>query len=207
MTPILGLLLAIAAPDGLPARLPPIDACAADPSFAAFREELLAIIARRDTDRLLAIVTDDATFSFGGYEGPTGLVDLWGLGQPDESEMWGVLEGTFALGCAVDPDGVRVSPSFFLQAGDADDIFETYLAVTPGEALRARPEHDSAAIALLDWDVLTWIGEDGGMYHMRLADGRTGYVEPAAVRGLLDFRVGFAHRDGRWRLIFFVAGD
>ena len=210
MIPILGLLLATAAPDAAMdaamVRLPPVDECAADPSFAAFREELDAIIARRDADRLLAIVTDDATISFGGYEGPAGLVALWGLDQPGESEMWGVLEMTLAFGCMVDPDGVRVSPSFFLQAGESDP-FETYLVVTPEAPLLSAPHPDADTVALLDWDVLTWLGEEDGMYRMRLADGRTGYAEPGYVRGLLDFRAGFARRDGRWRLVFFVAGD
>jgi hypothetical protein len=206
MIPILGLLLAIAAPDEAAVRLPPVDECAADPSFVAFREELDVIIARRDVDGLLAIIADDAIFSFGGHEEPAGLVEWRGLDRPGESEMWDELETTLAFGCMVDADAVLVSPSFFLQAGESDP-FETYLAVIPEAPLLSAPRPDADTVARLDWDVLTWLGEEGGMYRMRMADGRTGYAEPGSVRGLLDFRAGFARRDGRWRLVFFVAGD
>jgi len=207
MIPILSLLLAAAAPEAAAIRLPPVDECDADPSFAAFREELRAAIARRDAGHLLAMTADDATISFGGHEGPAGLTGLWGLDRPDDSELWGVLEATLALGCAVDPEGIRISPSYFLQARWDGDIFETYLAVTPGMPLLSAPRPDADVVARLDWDELTWLGEEDGMYHMRLADGREGFVEPAGVRSLIDHRAGFALRDGRWRMVFLVAGD
>ncbi|MBX3561885.1 MAG: SH3 domain-containing protein [Sphingomonas sp.] len=206
MIPILSLLIAAAAPDPAVIRLSPVDECAADLSFAAFREKLRDAISRRDAGYLLGVTADDATISFGGLEGPAGLAEHWRLDGAGDSELWDVLEATLALGCAVDSRGVRVSPSFFLQAGE-DDWFETFLAITPDAPLLSAPRPDAEVIARLDWDVLTWLGEDEGMFHMRLADGRTGYVEPAYVRNLIAHRAGFARRDGHWRMVFFVAGD
>lgn len=207
------LTLAAAEP-GAVRRLPPVDQCAADPEFAQFRDALLAAIARRDTAHVLSAIADDIAVSFGGYEGRAGFVELWGLDRPQDSLLWETLETTLRLGCMVE-DGGRISPSFYVQAGEEADLFDTFLAVVPGAPLRASPSTDGEVVARLDWDVLTLVydedgsgtGEQEGWYPVRLADGRSGFVEAAHARSLVDYRAFFERVGGRWRMTVFIAGD
>lgn len=46
----------------------------------------------------------------------------------------------------------------------------------------------------------TWV-------HIKLAAGRTGFVDRRFLRSPVDYRVNFAKLDGRWQLVFFLAGD
>lgn len=188
-------------------RRPPVDECAADPSFVEFRERLRAATDRRDIDYLLSVIGDDIHASFGGHRGRADFIELWSLDRPGESEVWTALAETLRLGCKVSEDGTYVAPAFFLQTREGDEAYDTYLAVSPGAPLRTAPRRDAAVLASLEWDVLTWLNESEGWYEMRLADGRRGFVEAAHVRSLVDYRAFFERIDGRWRMTVFIAGD
>ena len=49
--------------------------------------------------------------------------------------------------------------------------------------------------------------EGDGWGRVRLADGRTGYIESGSVISPIDYRAIFARRDGQWRMVAFIAGD
>jgi hypothetical protein len=51
------------------------------------------------------------------------------------------------------------------------------------------------------------VGGDGLWSHVRVGDGRTGYVWHAYVRSPIEERAVFNLIDGRWRMTAFVAGD
>lgn len=204
---ILSLLLAAAQPDTV-SRLPPVDACAADASFAGFRTSLLEAVARRDSDHVLAVVADDMAVDFGGGRGRSDFAEAWGLDRPAGSALWRELEAALRLGCAVAEDGSYWSPSLFL-APEIDDPFATFLVVRPGAALHAAPDPASAVVATLEWNLLEGVEwqEGDAWWRMRLADGREGYVRAEDLRSPVDYRAGFRRIDGRWRMIAFIAGD
>ena len=61
----------------------PVDDGAAVAGFGAFRDSLLAVVARRDTVALLATVADGARLSFGDDAGgPAGVRAMWFSGTP-----------------------------------------------------------------------------------------------------------------------------
>jgi hypothetical protein len=78
------LLLATPAP-ALPPRVPPVDRCASETGFAAFRTRLNAAIARRDAAFILSIASDDISFSFGDDPGKAGFASAWDLAHPATS--------------------------------------------------------------------------------------------------------------------------
>ena len=199
------LLLALAAAASAP-RLPPVDQCARDPSFVAFRAALQRTIARRDAKGLLAVVADDVHASLGGHLGKADFVELWDLKRPRASGVWKELSTALSFGCAM-REGLASAPSFEQQLGERD-AFETRLAL-PGAELRVRPDSKARLIARLDWHVLTLRGTwDGGPWvRVRLDDGRTGYVRESMARSPLDYRAWFRKRGGKWVMEGFLAGD
>ncbi len=202
---LLALALLLAAAE--PLRLPPVDSCAADPSFAAYRSELRAAIARKDREAMLAAAADDIVIDFGGGAGRAAFAKAWRLDAPQSSPLWTELEAVLELGCTKDGDAL-VAPSLFAQLPEEADAFESLLAVKPGTALRSRPQDDAPAVAPLDWHLLTLDGdtEDGWM-HASLPDGRSGYIRREHVRSPLDYRAHFRKIGGRWRITSVVAGD
>ena len=206
MVPALLLALAIAAET--PARLPPVDECAADAGFVAFRDELQGAIARKDAAAILAVITDDIEVDFGGGAGRADFVRTWELERPASSRLWDELGRALSLGCAGDSGGELYAPSMFV-ADVFDDPFTGALVIRPGAELRAAPDAASAALAALDWDVVTvpeWDGE-GAWQRVTLADGRSGYVRSEDLRSPIDYRAAFRRIDGRWRMVAFIAGD
>lgn len=192
-------------------RLPPVDQCASDASFAAFREALLAAIARRDREALLAIVAEDIEVDFGGGAGRDYFAASWELDRPGTSRVWEELGRALRLGCARDPEGgYYASPSMFLTGDGAfADPFTGAVAIRPGAELRSTPDAAGAVVGALDWDVLTvpeWDPE-APWQRVELADGRRGYVRSEDLRSPIDYRAVFQRVDGSWRLVTFIAGD
>jgi len=200
------LALVFAALASPPDRLPPIDQCTADHSFVAFRTELMQILARRDAQGLLRIVADDVHASLGGDVGKRDFIALWDLQRPRSSKVWGELGTALQLGCTI-RGGIATVPSLGGQVGDLDP-FETFVAM-PGARLRARPHARARLLGRLDWHVLAQVGTwDGGPWlHVRLVDGRSGYVFEPMVRSPIGYRAWFEKRGGRWVMAGFLAGD
>ncbi|MEO6256550.1 MAG: SH3 domain-containing protein [Sphingomicrobium sp.] len=202
---MLALVLAAAALGS--ARLPPIDQCATDRSFVAFRAALERTIARRDAAALLKVVADDIQASLGGDSGKADFIALWGLKRPLSSKVWDELGSALRIGCSL-RGGVATAPWMADQLGGDRDAFETRIAL-PGAVLRKRPSERSPAIARLDWHVLTLSGpwNGGAWVKVTLDDGRGGYVRDALARSPIDYRAWFRKRRGRWQMEGFLAGD
>jgi len=206
------LLLAIsAAATALPPRMPPVDYCARDRSFAAFRTALNRAIARRDAAFILGIAADDIEYSFGDSPGRAGFARAWGLARPATSRLWRELGAALRLGCTRDDGDGFWSPSMSVIGNE--DLGEDYtlllVAVAPGAALRSGPSDSSRLVAPLRWDVvrLDEGATQGRWIPATMLDGRRGYIRRALFRGFGDYRAVFNKRHGRWRMTAFVAGD
>jgi hypothetical protein len=199
-------LLAALALSAAATRLPPVDQCLHDPSFAEFRTALASAVEKRDIDALTALMADDVRVSFGGRYGKEQFRAYWRSAPANSEDLWAELSEALSLGCAVKGEA-RVFPSMFAQADDFDG-FETWIA-RPGARLRRAPRTSAPIVARLSWDVLQLDGQWNGepWIPVRSLDGRRGYVHKSAARSPIDYRL-VARRQGEgWAIIAFVAGD
>lgn len=200
------------APTAQPARqLLPVDEAARDPSFFAFRAQLLTAVARRDAGAILAVVHPDIKNSLGGDQGLDEFKSTWRLDRA-ESEFWAEFGETLALGGAFQgPDGF-VAPYTFTRWPNGLDAFEHVVATSGGVPARAEARDEAAVLATLDFSIVRigkagYGGDPQGWQQIALADGRQAYVRVSSVRSPIDYRAYFVRRDGRWRLMMFLAGD
>jgi hypothetical protein len=209
MKPLGVLLLPILAAAAAPPLLPPVDTCAGDASLRAFRADLSQAVARKDKDRLLALVADDVLVDFGGGSGRADFARTWDLDRPETSLLWSELGEALRLGCVRD-GAAAASPSLFRQLSDEADAFDKVVVTGANVRLMAAPGPDGQVVANLPlWAVLKvrdWDGS-GDWTPVTLADGRQGYVPSTSVRSPIDRRAIFGKRTGGWRMTGFVVGD
>lgn len=199
---VLAAFAAAAAPD----RLPPIEQCGDDPSFAGFREQLLVVIARKDRAALMPLLDKGIVVDFGGGEGHDAFSERWKL-DAAESPLWAELGAALRYGCARSGDAL-VTPSLVEQFGTQYDVINTVVGM-PGSDLRGAPNDLAPIIATLDWNVVTVTDTPkvAGWSNVTMSDGRSGYVRDGRLRSPLDYRAVFEKRDNRWLMTALVAGD
>ncbi|HYC62042.1 MAG TPA: hypothetical protein VEK79_20995 [Thermoanaerobaculia bacterium] len=183
-------------------KLTPVDEAASDPSFVAYRNELLGAVRRRDADAVVALADPNIRTSFGGTGGADDFRRK--LGEPGR---WEDLERLLTLGGSFRGEGESRSfwaPYVYSAWPDSHDAFEQ-LAIT-GEhvPLRESSEPGSRIIATLSYDIVERTDQAN---RIRTADGKTGYVDPQHVRSPVGYRAGFMKTNGQWRMNALVAGD
>ena len=156
---------------------------------------------------LLRLASDDVQTDFGGGSGKVEFRRHWKLDRPDKSDLWAELTTILALGCTLDGSAALI-PSLS-EPMDTLDPFESYVAIVPGSPLRREPRDGAEPVSTLDWHVLTLtsVSTDNLWYHVRLADGRSGYVRADEVRSPVDYRLVAERRGDRWLITALVAGD
>jgi hypothetical protein len=212
------LLLALAslplgAAEQKPRYLLPVDQAESDPSFAAFRAELLATIERKDVAAVKRVLAADIKASFGGETGIADFHAMWRINEAD-SELWAELGTVLRLGGSFDREGRFIAPYVFSRFPRDLEAMESLVVIGRGVALRAEPKAHGALLARLTYEIVTAAPPDGPEVADRkawvkviAANGHMGYVAATLIRSPIDYRAGFAKRNGEWRMIFFVAGD
>jgi hypothetical protein len=189
--------------------LPPVDQAATNPSFLAFRDSLAQAVTRKDAAFVEKVMAPDVKLSFGGESGIADFRRIWRPDQAD-SKLWTALGEILRLGGSFEPDGSFVAPYTFSRFPDDLDSFESIVVTGNGVALRAAPRTDAPLIARLSYDIVTVEAPPdpaAAWVEVRLADGRSGHVAAPLLRSPLDYRAGFAKREGEWRVIYLIAGD
>lgn len=211
---ILTLLAAVPLPAQV-ADLKPRDEASANPSFVAFRAELLEAVERRDTSHVMDILVEDVRSSFGGSGGREEFRRMWfGSNRPGGESLWRVLERVLRNGGVFRNDSTFVAPYAFTLFPDTLDPFR-YGAITGrGVRIRASPGLDGAILTHLSHAVVElrqWadpVQADGyGWVQVELADGRRGWVARTYVLSPVGYRAFFVRQDGAWRMQLLVAGD
>jgi hypothetical protein len=201
-------LLMMAAAQGAPAKLPPVDQCSRDPGFKAFHSSLKSAVTKRDGDAFLKLLAPDVLVNFGGENGKAAFAKQWEV-KSRTSPLWAQMDTVLRLGCAR-VDSARVMPSLAGQFDSDDDVdvFELSVVTAPGAKLRKSHDIDGATIATLAWDVVRPIASEGEAWtKVRLNDGREGWLRADELRSPLDYRAVAEKRKGRWMITAFVAGD
>ena len=204
-------LTAIALALAAPVSLPPVEQCRGDAEFNRVRQQLRKAVDARDLEGVMTLMSDDVRVSFGGQSGPERFSDYWTASDQDKELLWNELGDALKLGCAQATDGegnpYRAIPAMFV-TGDDLDGFTTWVSL-PGAVLRSKADAKAAAkMRLPSWTVLQEVEHDGGSWvEVRTPKGANGFVETDQARSLLDYRIIFGRRDGRWRITAFLAGD
>jgi len=177
-----------------------------DPGFAAFRDTLRAIVARRDTTALLALVGPGARLSFGDAAGgPAGLRAMWFDGARASESLWDVLPHVLDGG-SVEEDGAFVAPSVAGLWPDHLDPFETVAVV--GEAVPAYDAPGGTVIAIVSSMALPRPGPPAdGWQPVTLPDGREAVLKESAVYSPVGYRLTAWDDGDGWKLQTLLAGD
>ena len=194
-------------------KLVPFDS--ADPSFSAFRRQLLAALQRRDTAFLYSVLAPEIKNSFGGDDSIAGFKRIWRMSDPN-TPVWSALTRVLNMGGSTD-GSYFIAPYVYKAWPDSIDAFE-HVAVTGAHAVaRGLPSADAVALGALSYSILPieeWqgVGEAGvatehTWARLRLPDRREVWVAGLDVYSPVGWRAFFENRDGRWVLTLFVAGD
>jgi hypothetical protein len=205
------LMLALLMPSGLFAQpqLRPIDQAMSVPDFFTFRARLQAAIARRDAQTVLAALHKDVKLSFGGDAGIEDFKKIW---RPHESDtpLWETLSTLLSLGGEFAPDNTFTAPYVFAHWPRDKDAF-THMAVV-GSSVRVRsgPSATAPVIGSLDFAIVELTENprvDQAWIQIKYEGHSTAYIDNKFLRSPIDYRINFAKLEGRWQVMFFLAGD
>jgi len=184
-------------------KLPFVDEGPNDPSFAAYREQLLAAVRARDAKAVAALADPKIRTSFGGGGGSADLEKML-PGIWDDLEQLLLLGGTFR-------EGSFWAPYVYSAFPDAHDAFETLAVVADDVPLRASADANAPVLATLSRDLVTRASQPSAektpWQQVKTADGKTGFVESKFVRSPVGYRAGFLKTSQGWRMNALVAGD
>jgi hypothetical protein len=188
-------------------RLEPVDEASRRPDFVTFRQQLRAAIARRDVPAVLRVVDPQIKLGFGGDDGVDALKRKL---ESTETDLWQELDEVLALGGTFQEPDTFFAPYVFSRWPETFDSFEHVAVIGSGVRIRARPALSAPVVATVSYAVLK-LGPDGysdePWIGVRLPDGRAGFVDAKLARSPIDYRASFKFEDGRWRMVFFAAGD
>jgi hypothetical protein len=206
--------LAIAA--AIDERVRPFDEASQDASFLKFRNDLKAIIARKDAAALMKIVDAKIQNGFGGEDGAAKFRSGWKVGDP-KSEVWRALSLVIELGGNFDNKTTFSAPYSFSAFPSDGDGFTTVVVTADGAVMREKPKADAPVARTLDHDILTFAAQPPGkMQHeatendwieVKDAKGKRGFVRQLDVRSPIDYRAYFEKKRGKWLMTAFLAGD
>jgi hypothetical protein len=125
------------------------------------------------------------------------------------SESWDELREVLARGGRFTTPESFAAPYVYARWPDRFDSFECVAVTGTNVRLRSTPALDAPVIASVSYAIVRRLEPPKGdlWSHVRLGDGRSGYIWHAYVRGPVDYRALFNLIDGRWRMTAFVAGD
>jgi hypothetical protein len=212
-------MLALFTPSAAWARkIAPVDAGAHNPSFRAFRQDLVAALRRGDQNRVLAIVDpriEDSVFE--PEWGVRGFRELWSLDDPD-GKGWERLRVTLleilARGGTFQR-GEFTAPYVYSRWPDdvewADDRFQYACAVGPAEVVRAEPSEAATAVGRLHHDIVR-VPQKGYSPNVHWTNvvtpaGRSGWVHRRCLCFPMGYRASFRRVNGHWRLTTLIGGD
>ncbi len=202
---------------------PPVDEAERDPSLVAFRTDLLAKIAARDTDAVVAAACPEIYLSHGSAGGPeefrTNLtVPPETLGEEFQDEAaelrdyyWSRLHETLSQPGYFDDQGEYWMPHHWQITLPATvDPFTAFFVSGESITLRQAPSRGAAILALISHEIVIVpdFQPDEEYQKIRLTDGTTGYLLSGFLTSMVGYRAAFVKSElGEWKLCTFVTGD
>jgi hypothetical protein len=190
-------------------QLLPVDEAPRRPDFLAFRQELQAIVERRDVPALLKVLDPNIKVSFGGGDGIDGFKKKWKL-DSNQSDVWNELGWVLAHGGTFEETDAFRAPYVYSRWPEKFDPFEHVAVVGSQVRIRSAAAKDAPIIETLTYAIVQLDLESdsqGQWTAIKLTNGRAGFVASQLLRSPVDYRAFFNRVDGRWRMTAFVAGD
>ncbi|MDI9418853.1 MAG: SH3 domain-containing protein [Firmicutes bacterium] len=204
-------------PDDL--KLMPVDQAYHVPDFAEFRTAMIKAMEQKDLDFVLNCIDDTLRYTFGLNQGVKGFLRYWELDtMPEDSPFWEEMLQVLRLGGEfADPDQkIFRAPYVFSSFPETLDAFQHVAVVGQNVKVYADPEFSAQVIGILSYSIVRHVPYNDkyeffsdGAYWRKVAtsSGKTGFVPDKYLRSPVDYRASFAKSNGKWQLIFFVAGD
>lgn len=200
----------------------PVDEGKSDASFSAFREKTLAAARRRDARYILSIVDANIRNTFGDSNGSAEFKKMWKL-ESAQSEFWDefitVLEhgGAFFKRPGAPKNRIFQAPYTFTEFPEDLDAIEHQCIFGNNVNLRSKPDPSAPVVATLSYNIVKVDFENSVKdenkedkylwLKVETLGGKKGFVSAKYVRSPVDYRAVFEKRNGRWKLVVFVAGD
>lgn len=196
----------------------PVDEAEKNPSFVAFRTNLIEAVKKRDVKFLLSIVDKNIKNGFGGDDGIENFKKNWKIYNRN-SELWKELLTVLNNGGNFDKNNKNAfyAPYLFNVFPEDIDAFEYQAIFGNNVNLRAKPDINSSIVASLSYNVVKTDWENSVKsktnknealwLKIETLGGKKGYVKPEFVRSSIDYRAGFEKIRGKWTMTFFLAGD
>ncbi|HEY8561097.1 MAG TPA: SH3 domain-containing protein [Pyrinomonadaceae bacterium] len=199
----------------------PLDEAKRDASFLAFRARLIAAAKTRDAQYVLSVVDKDIKNGFAGNDGVAEFKKQWNLASPN-SKFWEEFTPVITNGGTFDKESgnknmLFVAPFTFNGFPEDLDAFDYSSIFGNNVNLRAAPDASSKSLARLSYNVVKVDyqnsvkksgSEDEYLWlKIETLGGKSGFVSAEFVRSPIDYRAGFEKKNGRWKMVFFLAGD
>lgn len=196
-----------------------VDEAKQDASFLAFRTKLIAAAKRRDAKYILSILDKEVQNSRNGSDGIEEFKSDWKIESPG-SPFWDeflpvITNGGKFSKTAGAPNDFFIAPFIVDNLPDGLENFEYRVIFGSSVNLRAKPEANARVFAQLSYNIveITETMKDKknpdktNWYGVKTLGGKTGYVKASFVRGPMDYRAGFVKKNGKWKLMYFLAGQ
>ena len=182
-----------------------MDEAPSKPDFLAYRTRLQAAVARRDIDAVIKELDPGIRLGFDASGGVDAFRKLLG----ERSESWNELRVVLAHGGSFSTPTSFEAPYVYSDWPDRFDSFECAAITGSNVRLRTAPRLDAPIITAISYSIVQRLDRTASALwsHVRLSDGRTGYVSHVYVRSPIDHRALFNLSEERWRMTAFVAGD
>lgn len=191
------------------ASYPPRDECRDLPGWSEFRSKLENAVTSRDADALAALTAPDVQLDFGGGQGPAELKRRLNGQTEFDYKLWDQIAATLRLGCGF-KKGEAFLPWIYWNAPEIADPYSAMLVLGNDVSVRANANPTSRLVARLNWALVTIKeGTDPTtpVVAVNLPDGRTGYMEGAKLRSLIDYRLIAERGKQGWQIVSIIAGD
>lgn len=194
-------------------RLDPVSEAAKDPALLKYVERLKAIVAKRDTPALLALMNPTFRVDFDGGKGPLAFAKHWKPDTPD-SAVWKILDRLLSLGGTFYTPTLFAIPYVYTKFPFDLDPF-AYVVVTRDQAaLRPEADPEATPIVRLQTGIVAIkpglkapVRELPDWIKVEVPNGPQGFVAAEDVYSPAGYRVFFERRGGKWVWFSLVCAD
>lgn len=200
-------------------KLYPVDEAPLDTAFFVYREQLRQALAQHDVLSLLDAVAQDVKIHYTSENGIADFISRFGLdsNEPDTLEVWALLEGVLEQGGSFSTDKKSFSAPYYFSLWPQSADAATEIAITgKGVRVRAQPSLNSEVVTTVSYPIVELLGFEkeetiGGQafpwLHIRLRNGKEGYVFGQFAGYPMGHRATFEKREGQWALTYLLTGS